>query len=141
MGRILAIDYGLKRTGLAVTDPLKIIATALDTVPTSELISYLEKYFAKEEVDEVFIGLPKNLNNQDTDSTPFVRKFIKTFENKFPKRKITTHDERFTSSIAQKAMIAGGMSKKSTEQRCCRSNCCCNYLAGSSYFTITLENL
>lgn len=117
MGRILAIDYGLKRTGLAVTDPLKIIATALDTVPTTELISYLERYFAKEEVDEVFIGLPKNLNNQDTDSTPFVRKFIKTFENKFPKRKITTHDERFTSSIAQKAMIAGGMSKKNRQNK------------------------
>ena len=117
MGRILAIDYGLKRTGLAVTDPLKIIATALDTVPTTELISYLEKYFSKEEVDEVVIGLPKNLNNQDTDSTPFVRKFIKTFENKFPKRKIFTHDERFTSAMAQQAMIAGGMSKKNRQNK------------------------
>lgn len=117
MGRILAIDYGLKRTGLAVTDPLKIIATALDTVPTTELISYLEKYFSKEEVDEVVIGLPKNLNNQDTDSTPFVRKFIKTFENKFPKRKIFTHDERFTSALAQQAMITGGMSKKNRQNK------------------------
>lgn len=117
MGRILAIDYGLKRTGLAVTDPLKIIATALDTVPTTELIKYLENYFSFEEVDEVVIGLPKNLQNQDTDSTPFVRKFIKTFENKFPHRKITTHDERFTSSIAQKAMIASGMSKKNRQNK------------------------
>lgn len=117
MGRILAIDYGLKRTGLAVTDPLKIIATALETVPTTELIRYLENYFANEEVEEVVIGLPKNLNNQDTDSTPFVRKFIKTFENKFPNRKIITHDERFTSSIAQQAMITGGMSKKNRQNK------------------------
>lgn len=117
MGRILAIDYGLKRTGIAVTDPLQIIATALDTVPTTELISYLEKYFSKEEVDLVVVGLPKNLNNQDTDSTPFVRKFIKTFENKFPSRKIFTHDERFTSQMAQQAMISGGMSKKNRRNK------------------------
>jgi putative Holliday junction resolvase len=117
MGRILAIDYGLKRTGIAVTDPLQIIATALDTVPTTELIGYLEKYFSKEEVDLVVIGLPKNLNNQDTDSTPFVRKFIKTFENKFHNRKIITHDERFTSQIAQQAMISGGMSKKNRRNK------------------------
>ena len=117
MGRILAIDYGLKRSGLAVTDPLKIIATALVTVTTTELIKYLEDYFKKEEVEEVVIGLPKNLDNKDTDSTPFVRKFIKTFENKFPSRKIITFDERFTSKIAQQAMIAGGMSKKNRQQK------------------------
>jgi len=117
MGRILAIDYGLKRSGLAVTDPLKIIATALATVTTTELIKYLEDYFKKEEVVEVVIGMPKNLDNKDTDSTPFVRKFIKTFENKFPSRKITTIDERFTSKIAQQAMITGGMSKKNRQQK------------------------
>jgi putative Holliday junction resolvase len=117
MGRILAIDYGLKRSGLAVTDPLKIIATALATVTTTELIKYLEDYFKKEEVEEVVIGMPKNLDNKDTDSTPFVRKFIKTFENKFPSRKITTIDERFTSKIAQQAMITGGMSKKNRQQK------------------------
>ncbi len=117
MGRILAIDYGLKRSGLAVTDPLKIIATALDTVSSTELISYLEAYFSKEDVEEVFIGMPKNLQNQDTDSTPFVRKFIKTFENKFPSRKITPHDERFTSSMAKQAMITGGMSKKNRQNK------------------------
>lgn len=117
MGRILAIDYGLKRTGLAVTDPLKIIASALDTVYTTELVAYLERYFAQEEVELVVIGLPKNLKNEDTDTTPFVRKFIKTFENKFPQRKIVTHDERFTSTMAQRAMIEGGMSKKNRRNK------------------------
>ena len=117
MGRILAIDYGLKRTGLAVTDPLKIISSALDTVYTTELLAYLENYFSKEEVELVVIGMPKNLKNEDTDSTPFVRKFIKTFENKFPQRKIVTHDERFTSALAQRAMIDGGMSKKNRRNK------------------------
>ena len=80
MGRILAIDFGLKRTGLAVTDSLKIIANGLETVPTHTLISYLESYFKKEAVDEVVIGMPKNLDNSDTDSTAGVRIFIKSFK-------------------------------------------------------------
>jgi putative holliday junction resolvase len=112
MGRILAIDYGLKRTGLAVTDPLRIIATALDTVETVELINYLKKYFQKEAVTKVVIGLPKQMDNTDSQIAPEVRKFVKAFENTFPDKSIQTVDERFTSKIAQQAMISGGMKKK-----------------------------
>lgn len=112
MGRILAIDYGLKRTGLAVTDPLRIIATALDTVDTATLIDYLKKYFAKEKVAKVVIGLPKQMDNTDSQIAPDVRKFVNTFESTFPEIPIQTVDERFTSKMAQQAMISGGMKKK-----------------------------
>lgn len=112
MGRILAIDYGLKRTGIAVTDPLQIIATALETVETSTLINFLKNYFQKETVDEVVIGMPKKLNNQDSDTAPEIRKFIELFKKNFDSLTIKEVDERFTSSIAQQAMITGGMKKK-----------------------------
>ena len=112
MGRILAIDFGLKRTGLAVTDPLRIIATALDMVETSKLMDYLKKYFQSQEVEKVIIGLPKRLNNTDSEIAPEVRKFIEKFKTTFPEKPIQTVDERFTSSLAQQAMIAGGMKKK-----------------------------
>lgn len=112
MGRILAIDFGLKRTGLAVTDALQIIANGLDTVPTHTLLDYLATYFAQEVVDQVIIGMPKNLDNSDTDSTHGVRVLIKHFKKKFPNMPIIEHDERFTSQLAMQAMIAGGMSKK-----------------------------
>ncbi len=112
MGRMMAIDYGLKRTGLAVTDPMRIIATALETVDTAQLITYLRKYFEKEKVDEVAIGLPKRLNNQDSDTAPAVRAFAELFKKSFPSIPIFFIDERFTSSIAQQSMISGGMKKK-----------------------------
>lgn len=115
MGRILAIDYGTKRTGLAVTDPLRIIATALETVETAGLINFLVKYFQKETVDEVVIGMPKQMNNTDSETAPAVRKFIELFSKTFPEKPIQTMDERFTSSIAQQAMIAGGMKKKNRQ--------------------------
>jgi len=112
MGRILAIDYGTKRTGLAVTDPLRIIATALDMVETPKLIDYLKKYFQTQEVEKIIIGLPKRLNNTDSEIAPDVRKFIEKFKTSFPEKPIQTVDERFTSSMAQQAMIDGGMKKK-----------------------------
>jgi putative holliday junction resolvase len=112
MGRILAIDFGMKRTGLAVTDPLRIIATALDMVETPKLIDYLKKYFQSQDVEKVIIGLPKRLNNTDSEIAPEVRKFIEKFKSAFPDKTIQTVDERFTSSMAQQAMIAGGMKKK-----------------------------
>ena len=87
MGRILAIDFGLKRTGIAVTDPLQIIANGLDTVPTHTLLAFLQSYFAKETVDQVVIGMPKNLDNTDTDSTAGVRIFIKSFRKKTEEKK------------------------------------------------------
>ncbi|SRR6267154_2060821 len=111
MGRILAIDYGLKRTGLAVTDPLRIIATALDVVETSRLVDFLRTYFRKEAVEEVVIGMPKRLNNRDSEIAPLVRKFVDLFKMTFPDKPIFLADERFTSSIAHRAMIDGGMRK------------------------------
>lgn len=115
MGRILAIDYGTKRTGLAVTDPLKIIATALNTVETPQVLSFLKNYFKQETVDEVVIGMPKRLNNTDSETAPVVRKFIEAFSKTFPEIPIQTMDERFTSSLAQQAMIDGGMKKKNRQ--------------------------
>jgi putative Holliday junction resolvase len=117
MGRILAIDFGLKRTGIAVTDSLQIIANGLDTVPTHTLLAYLHTYFTKERVVKVVIGMPKNLDNSDTDSTAGVRFFIKSFKKKFPEMPLEEHDERFTSKLAMQAMIAGGMSKKDRREK------------------------
>jgi putative holliday junction resolvase len=112
MGRILAIDYGTKRTGLAVTDPLRIIATALDTVPTNEVLHYLKTYCAREPVDEVVIGMPRTLQNEDSSIAPYVRKFIAQLKETFPEKPIHEADERFTSALAQRAMLEGGMKKK-----------------------------
>ena len=112
MGRILAIVYGKKRTGLAVTDPLRIIATALDTVDTATLLEFLKKYLAKETVDEFVVGMPKTLKNEDSEIAPLVRVFVQVLKKEFPEKPIHLADERFTSKIAQQAMIAGGMKKK-----------------------------
>lgn len=112
MPRILAIDYGTKRTGIAVTDPLQIIATALDTVDSSQLISFLKKYFEKEQVSEVVIGMPKKLDNTDSSNAEAVKKFVASFKQNFPSHPVIEVDERFTSSLALDAMISGGMKKK-----------------------------
>lgn len=112
MGRVLAIDYGVKRTGLAVTDPLQIIATPLETVPTQNLLTFLKEYCQKEAVDAFVIGMPKNLKNQDSEIAPVVRKFVVVLESAFSDKPVHQVDERFTSSIAQRAMIEGGMKKK-----------------------------
>jgi putative holliday junction resolvase len=117
MGRLLAIDYGTKRTGLAVTDPLKIIATALETVETNSLLKYLTDYFKKEQVEAVVIGLPKKLNNTDSETAPAVRAFIEKFKITFPEISISTIDERFTSTIAQQTMLAGGAKKKDRQAK------------------------
>lgn len=112
MGRILAIDYGKKRTGLAVTDSLRIIATALETVETPSLLHYLKLYLQKETVDEFVVGMPRTLRNEDSENAPLVRKFIVELKNAFPDKPVHEADERFTSSIAQQTMISGGMKKK-----------------------------
>ncbi|MBS1486645.1 MAG: Holliday junction resolvase RuvX [Bacteroidetes bacterium] len=117
MPRILAIDFGAKRTGLAVTDPLQMIATALETVESSLLIAYLQKYFEKETVSEVVIGMPKKLDNTDSANAPGVRAFILQFKKKFPATPIYEIDERFTSSLAQQALLAGGAKKKDRQQK------------------------
>ena len=112
MGRILAIDYGLKRTGIAVTDPLRIIASGLTTIESSQLISFLKNYFSKEPVDKIIIGEPKNLDNSSTDATPLVEKVIRQLESSFPVIPIIRIDERFTSKMASRAMIDMGLKKK-----------------------------
>jgi len=117
MGRILAIDYGMKRTGLAVTDPLRIIATALDTVETSNLLPYLIQYFLKEQVDEAIIGLPKQMDNTDSETAPFVRQMVVKINKAFPDLPVKYVDERFTSKIALRAMIDGGMKKKDRREK------------------------
>jgi len=112
MGRILAIDYGLKRTGIAVTDPLRIIATPLETVVTANLFQFLTSYLQKETVDEFVVGMPKTLSNEDSEIAPTVRKFVENLKLKFPEKRVHLADERFTSSMAMQAMIDGGMKKK-----------------------------
>ncbi len=115
--RILAIDYGKKRTGLAVTDPLRIIATALETVSSHELLKYLQSYLEKEEVSEFVVGLPKTLSNEDSENAGRVRQFVEKLKLTFPDKVIHLVDERFTSSIAQRAMIQGGMKKKDRREK------------------------
>lgn len=110
--RILSIDYGGKRTGLAVTDPLKIIATGLCTVETSKLMTFLKDYFSKEVVELVIIGMPANWDDTATHATPLVQKFIKEFAKNFPAMPIKEVDERYTSKMASQAMIEMGMKKK-----------------------------
>lgn len=112
MARIIAIDYGSKRTGIAVTDPLQIIATALDTVRSHELIDFLKRYAIAETIESFVVGMPKTLDNTDTNNTPLVKGFIKQLKKQFPDTPIFEHDERFTSKIALQTMIAMG-SKKS----------------------------
>ena len=117
MGRILAIDYGTKRTGIAVTDPLQLIANALTTVRSCDLLQFLTDYFAKEQVDRVVIGMPKNLNNQPSKNAQYVKIFEKQFQKAFPTIPISEVDERFTSTIAHQAMLAGGMKKKDRQNK------------------------
>lgn len=112
MGRVLAIDYGIKRTGIAVSDPLRIIATPLDTVPTHTLLNFLKGYALREQVDEFVIGMPRTLKNEDSEIAPQVRKFVLVLKEAFPDKRIHEVDERFTSSMAQRALIEGGMKKK-----------------------------
>jgi putative holliday junction resolvase len=117
MGRILAIDYGKKRTGIAATDPLKIIATGLTTVDTPKLMVYLKEYIAKETVEQVIIGMPLNLDDSDTDATPLVRHFIRAFQKLFPEIPIKEVDERFTSKMATQAMLQMGLKKKQRQNK------------------------
>ena len=111
MPRILSIDYGLKRTGLAVTDPLQIIATGLTTVESKRLIPFLKDYFAREEVELIIIGDPKNWDDTDTHATPLVEKIIKQLEKNFPNIPIKKVDERYTSKMAKDAMLEMGLKK------------------------------
>ena len=117
MPRILSIDYGGKRTGIAVTDPLKIIATGLTTIETPKLIPFLKDYFKKEAVELIIIGEPKNWDESDTHATPLVRQAIVRLQKEFPAIPLKTVDERFTSKMASRAMIDMGLKKKQRQNK------------------------
>ncbi|HPW98807.1 MAG TPA: Holliday junction resolvase RuvX [Flavobacterium sp.] len=117
MPRILAIDYGFKRTGIAVTDELQIIASGLTTVPSNTAIAFLKDYFSKEDVIKVLIGEPKQMNGQPSESTPIIEKFVADFKTAFPDMKIERVDERFTSKMAFQTMIDSGLKKKQRQNK------------------------
>jgi putative Holliday junction resolvase len=117
MARIICIDYGGKRTGLAVTDPMQIIASALTTIPTPELMTYLKDYMQKETVEKILIGLPLNWDESHTDATAMVKKAITKLKKNFPDTPIETVDERYTSKMASQAMVAMGMKKKERQKK------------------------
>ena len=117
MGKILAIDHGTKRIGLAITDQLRIIASGLDTIPAAEIEPVLDGLFQKEEIDQVVVGLPLRLNAQDSDTTRRVREFVRYLQKRYPAKVIVTYDERFTSKIAQQTMIMAGAKKKQRQEK------------------------
>ena len=117
MARVLAIDYGKKRTGLAVTDPLQLIASGLTTVATHDLIPYLKKYLAQEAVELFLIGEPKNLDGNATHATPLVIECVRILEKNFPQVPVRKVDERFTSKMAFQTMIDSGLKKKDRQNK------------------------
>ncbi len=117
LGRILAIDFGKKRTGIAVTDELQIIASGLKTVETNALIPFLKEFISKENVELFIIGKPKQMNNSDSESEALIIPFIKNLKNKIPNIPIKRVDERFTSKMAFQTMIDGGLKKKQRQNK------------------------
>ncbi|RZK10568.1 MAG: Holliday junction resolvase RuvX [Flavobacterium sp.] len=117
MPRILAIDYGLKRTGIAVTDEMQIIASGLTTIPSETAIAFLKEYFNKEKVERVLIGEPKQMNGEPSQSAEIIEKFVVLFTNAFPEMKIERVDERFTSKMAFQTMIDSGLKKKQRQNK------------------------
>ena len=117
MGRILAFDYGTKRTGIAVTDPLQLIASGLKTVETSEILTFLRAYCNDEEVVLFVVGLPRQMNNLPSESEQFIKSFIRNLKRTFPQIPIKREDERFTSKIAFQSMIDSGIKKKQRQNK------------------------
>ncbi len=117
MSRILAIDYGIKRTGIAVTDDFQIIASGLTTISSETAITFLKDYFSKENVSVVLIGEPKQMNGQPSESTEIIEKFVQKFKSTFPEMKVERSDERFTSKMAFQTMIDSGLKKKQRQNK------------------------
>lgn len=117
MPRILAIDYGQKRTGIAITDEMQLIASGLTTIPSETAITFLKEYFGKEKVERVLIGEPKQMNGEPSESTEIIEKFVVLFTNAFPEMKIERVDERFTSKMAFQTMIDSGLKKKQRQNK------------------------
>lgn len=117
MGRILAIDYGKRRTGLAVTDALRITANPLLTIETKDLLAWLKDYVSHEQVDRIVVGYPRQMNGEDSETVPAIRACEAQIRKQLPQMQVVEWDERFTSVLAHKAMIAGGMKKKDRQNK------------------------
>ena len=115
--RYLAIDYGKKRTGIAITDPLQLIASGLETVPTDDLLPYLERYLAREEVACLVIGEPRRMDYTHSEVEPDIRAFIARVQERFPHLPVARQDERFTSKMAARSLVEGGMKKKKRREK------------------------
>ncbi len=117
MSRIIAIDYGKKRTGLAITDPLKLIASGLQTVETDKIFVFLKDYFSKEKVETALVGEPKQMDGTPSESTEMIEKFVEKFKTEFPDIKLERVDERFTSKMASRTLIDSGLKKKKRQDK------------------------
>lgn len=117
MARIMAIDYGRKRTGVAVTDPLQLIANGLATVPSGELVEFIQSYMAKEPVELIVVGQPKQMNNEPSENMRYVQAFVTHLKRTLPQIPIEYYDERFTSVMAHQAMLDGGLRKKKRQEK------------------------
>ncbi len=117
MSRLLSIDYGKKRTGIAVSDPLQIIANGLTTVETSKLFEFLDDYLKKEDVESIIVGLPKQMNGQPSENMKRIEPFVNRLRKIYPKINIEYYDERFSSKLAHRAMIDGGLKKQDRQNK------------------------
>ena len=117
MSRILAIDYGRKRTGIAVSDPLQMIANGLTTVPTHQLLSFISYYVSKEPVERILVGLPKQMNNEMSENMQRIEPFVRSLKKKLPDMPIEYVDERFTSVLAHRTMLEAGLKKKDRQNK------------------------
>ena len=117
MSRILAIDYGRKRTGLAVSDTMQIIANGLTTVPTHELLDFIAGYVQKEPVERIIIGLPKQMNNEVSENMKYIEPFVRLLKKKIPEMPVEFVDERFTSVLAHRTMLESGLKKKDRQNK------------------------
>jgi len=117
MGRILSIDYGQKRVGIAVSDEMKIIANGLKTIAVKDVWIFLKDYLSQEIVDCIVVGKPTDMQNNPSDASRFIEPFVKKLKKTYPNMKVERYDERFTSKIAQQAMISGGLNKKRRQDK------------------------
>lgn len=117
MSRIVAIDYGRKRAGIAVSDPMQIIANGLTTLPTNELLDFIAGYVQREPVERILIGLPKQMNNEASESMKYIEPFVRTLKKRLPEIPVEFVDERFTSVLAHRTMIEAGLKKKARQNK------------------------
>lgn len=117
MSRIVAIDYGRKRAGIAVSDPMQIIANGLTTLPTNELLDFIAGYVQREPVERILIGLPKQMNNEASESMKYIEPFVRTLRKRLPEIPVEFVDERFTSVLAHRTMLEAGLKKKARQNK------------------------